>query len=414
MIDSLLERFCRYVRIDTRADEQAKKYPSSPGQLVLGKLLVEELSALGLKDAAQDENGIVTATIPATTTRAAPAIAWFAHMDTSPETTGTNVKPIVHRNYDGSEIRLPGDPTKVLRPAEFPELTKVVGKTVVTTDGTTLLGADNKAGIAVIMEAAKLLLANPQVEHGPIRICFTCDEEIGHGVDHVDVKKLGAVVGYTLDGMGQGEIEGETFSADKATVTITGVNIHPSIAKGKMVNAIRLAGMFLDRLPRAALAPEVTEGREGFIHPYTVEGGVGKTVLQFLLRDFETPRLAEEADLLRTIARQLTSEYPAAKIEVEVAKQYRNMADGVKKEPRAMAYAIEAMKRVGLEPRILSIRGGTDGSRLTELGLPTPNLSTAEHNPHSPLEWTCVEEMETAVKVLVELAQVWAGASDAP
>lgn len=408
MTESLLERFCRYVRIDTRAEETATKYPSSPGQLVLGRLVVEELIGLGLKNAAQDEHGIVTATIPATTKRAAPTIAWFAHMDTSPETTGTNVKPIVHRNYNGADITLPGDPTKILRPAEFPELTKVVGKTVVTTDGTTLLGADNKAGIAVIMEAAKHLLANPKIEHGPIRICFTCDEEIGHGVDHVDIKKLGAVVGYTLDGMGQGEIEGETFSADKATVTITGVNIHPSIAKGKMVNAIRLAGMFLDRLPRAALAPEVTEGREGFIHPYTIEGGVGQTVLQFLLRDFDTPKLADEAELLRTIGKQITTEFPAAKIDVAITKQYRNMADGVKREPRAMQYAIEAMKRVGLEPRILSIRGGTDGSRLTELGLPTPNLSTAEHNPHSPLEWTCVEEMETAVRVLADLAQVWA------
>jgi tripeptide aminopeptidase len=408
MLESFLDRFCRYVRIDTRADETATKYPSSPGQLVLGKMLVEELIALGLKDAAQDDHGIVTATIPPTSKRSIPMIAWFAHMDTSPETTGTNVKPILHHKYDGSDITLPGGAAKVLRPAEFPELTKVVGKTVVTTDGTTLLGADNKAGIAVIMETVKYLLANPKIEHGPIRICFTCDEEIGRGVDHVDIKKLGAVVGYTLDGMGQGEIEGETFSADKATVTITGVNIHPSIAKGKMVNAIRLAGIFLDRLPRAALAPEVTEGREGFIHPYTIEGGVGRTTLHFLLRDFDTPKLAPQAELLRTIAKQLMTEFPAAKIDVEVTKQYRNMADGVKKEPRAMQYAIEAMKRVGLEPRIMSIRGGTDGSRLTELGLPTPNLSTAEHNPHSPLEWTCVEEMETAVKVLVELAEVWA------
>jgi tripeptide aminopeptidase len=408
MIEPLLDRFCRYVRIDTRADEQATKYPSTAGQLVLGKMLVEELIALGLKHAAQDEHGIVTATIPATSKRAIPTIAWFAHMDTSPETTGTNVKPIVHRNYDGSDITLPGDPTKVLRPSEFPELTKLLGKTVVTTDGTTLLGADNKAGIAVIMEAAKHLLANPKIEHGPIRICFTCDEEIGHGVDHVDIKKLGAVVGYTLDGMGEGEIEGETFSADKATVTITGVNIHPSIAKGKMVNAIRLAGVFLDHLPRTALAPEVTDGREGFIHPYTIEGGVGRTILHLLLRDFDTPKLAEQAERLRTIAQQLTAEFPMAKVDVEITKQYRNMADGVKKEPRAMQYAIEAMKRAGLEPRIMSIRGGTDGSRLTELGLPTPNLSTAEHNPHSPLEWTCVEEMETAVKVLVELAHVWA------
>jgi tripeptide aminopeptidase len=328
-------------------------------------------------------------------------------MDTSPETSGKDVKPVVHRNYDGGAIVLPGDPSKVLKPGEFPELKAVVGKTVITTDGTTLLGADNKAGVAVVMEAAKHLLAHPEIEHGPIRVCFTCDEEVGRGVDHVDIKKLGAVVGYTLDGMGQGEIEGETFSADKATVTITGVNIHPSMAKGKMVNAIRLAGLFLDRLPRAALAPEVTEGREGFIHPYQVEGGVPQVTLHFLLRDFDTPKLAEQADLLRTIAGQLTTEFPAATVDVQVKKQYRNMADGVKREPRAMSFAIEAMKRAGLEPRIMSIRGGTDGSRLTELGLPTPNLSTGEHNPHSPLEWTCLEEMQTAVKVLIELAQVW-------
>lgn len=404
---TLLERFCRYVRMDTQANEQATTYPSSSGQLVLGKMLVEELQALGLRDAAQDQHGIVMATLAATTRRAAPTIAWLAHMDTSPETTGKDVNPIVHRRYHGGDLVLPGDPTKVLRPSEFPELTKVAGKTVITTDGTTLLGADNKSGIAVIMEAAKHLLAHPEIEHGPIRICFTCDEEIGHGVDHVDIARLGAAVGYTLDGVGEGEVEGETFSADKATVTITGLNIHPSIAKGKMVNAIRLAGLFLERLPRMVLAPEVTDGRDGFIHPYGIEGGVGQAIIRLLLRDFDTTKLADEANLLRAIAQQLTIEYPAAKIAVDVVKQYRNMADGIRREPRAMGYAIEAMKRAGLEPRILSIRGGTDGSRLTELGLPTPNLSTAEHNPHSPLEWTCLEEMETAVRVLVELAQVW-------
>jgi tripeptide aminopeptidase len=407
-MDTLLDRFLRYVRIDTQAVEQTTSYPSSPGQLELGRLLTRELRELGLGDAEQDEHGIVMATVPATARRDAPTIAWLAHMDTSPETSGKDVKPIVHRNYDGRDLVLPGDPTKVLRPSEYPELSRVAGKTVITTDGTTLLGADNKSGVAVIMEAVKHLLAHPEIAHGPIRVCFTCDEEVGRGVDHVEVKKLGAVVGYTLDGMGEGEIEGETFSADKATVTVTGVNIHPSIGKGRMVNAIRLASLFLDRLPRVVLAPEVTEGREGFVHPYQIEGGVGKTTVGLLLRDFDTPRLAEQAEMLRAIARQIMTEYPAAKVEVEVAKQYRNMADGVKREPRAMAYAIEAMKRVGLEPRILIIRGGTDGSRLTELGLPTPNLSTAEHNPHSPLEWTCLEEMQTAVKVLVELAQVWA------
>jgi tripeptide aminopeptidase len=405
---TLLDRFLRYVRIDTQAVEQTTAYPSSPGQLELGRVLLGELRELGLRDAEQDAHGILMATIPASTRRDVPAIAWLAHLDTSPETTGKNVKPVIHGNYCGGDIALPGDASKVLRTSENPDLARVIGKTVITTDGTTLLGADNKSGVAVVMDAARHLLAHPEIEHGPIRICFTCDEEVGRGVDHVDIKKLGAVVGYTLDGMAAGEIEGETFSADKATVTITGINIHPSIAKGRMVNAIRLAGLFLDRLPRAAMAPEVTDGREGFIHPYQVEGGVGQVVLRFLLRDFDTPKLAEQAELLRAVGRQIMIEYPSAKTEIEVAKQYRNMADGVRREPRAMEFAIQAMKRLGLEPRILSIRGGTDGSRLTELGLPTPNLSTGEHNPHSPLEWTCLEEMETAVKVLAELAQVWA------
>jgi tripeptide aminopeptidase len=407
-MSSLLDRFCSYVKIDTMAVEGSPTYPSSPGQLELGRLLTSELRDLGLRDAEQDGHGIIMATLPPTTKRTVPTIALFAHQDTSPETTAKNVKPVIHKNYDGKDIILPGDPSKVIRVSENPDLTRCVGKTVVTTDGTTLLGADNKSGVAVIMETAKYLLAHPEIEHGPIRICFTCDEEIGHGVDHVNLKKLGAVVGYTLDGMAEGEIEGETFSADKATVTITGVNIHPSIGKGRMVNAIRLAGLFLERLPRTALCPETTADREGFIHPYVIEGGVGEAKLQFLLRDFDTAKLAVEADLLRTIARLVEVEYPRAKITVDVQKQYRNMADGIKKEPRAMAYAIEAMKKAGFEPKILSIRGGTDGSRLTEMGLPTPNLSTAEHNPHSPLEWTCVEEMESAVKVLVELAKVWA------
>jgi tripeptide aminopeptidase len=407
-MDTLLDRFCRYVRIDTQAVERSGKYPSSPGQLELGRLLVRELQTLGLGDAAQDEYGIVMATLPATVRRDVPTIAWFAHVDTSPETSGKDVNPQVHRNYQGQDLVLPGAPARVLRPAENPELARLTGKTIITTDGTTLLGADNKAGVAVIMTTAAHLLAHPEIPHGPIRLCFTCDEEIGHGVDHVDLRKLGAVVGYTLDGLGAGEIEGETFSADKATVTIRGVNIHPSIAKGRMVNAIRLAGMFLERLPRRTLTPETTAGREGFIHPYTIEGGVAEVRIHCLLRDFVTARLAEEAQLLRTVADLLVQEYPQATITVDVEKQYRNMAEGLGKEPRALRFAEMAMKRVGLTPSFPSLRGGTDGSRLTEMGLPTPNLSTAEHNPHSPLEWTCLEEMETAVRVLVELAQVWA------
>jgi tripeptide aminopeptidase len=406
MMDTLLDRFCRYVRIHTQADETATTYPSTPGQLELGRLLEQELRDMGLRDAAQDENGIVLATIPATVKHAAPTIAWIAHVDTSPETSGLNVKPIVHSPYDGGDIVLPGDPSRAIRVADNPELVHLKGKTLITTDGTTLLGADDKAGVAVIMEAAKQLLARPDVPHGPIRVCFTCDEEIGHGVDHLDLKKLGAHVGYTLDGGGEGEIDGETFSADLAVVTVRGVNIHPSIGKGRMVNAVRLAGLFLDRLPRQCLSPETTAEREGFVHPYRIEGGVAETTIRVLLRDFDTERLADRVEVLRAAARTVTTEYPQASIEVQVAKQYRNMADGLKKEPRAVAFAEEAMRRAGLEPKLTIVRGGTDGSRLTELGLPTPNLSCGEHNLHSPLEWTCLEEMATAVRVLIELVQV--------
>jgi tripeptide aminopeptidase len=406
-MDTLLERFCRYVRIDTQADEAAATYPSSPGQLELGRLLLQELKQIGLVDAEMDQHGIVLATVPATVPRQAPVIAWFAHVDTSPETSGHGVKPIVHRRYDGGDLVLPGDPSKVLRVADNPELVELRGKTIITTDGTTLLGADDKAGVAVIMEAAAYLMAHREIPHGPVRVCFTCDEEIGHGVDHVDLKKVGALVGYTLDGSGAGEIDGETFSADLAVVKITGVNIHPSIGKGKMVNAVRLAGAFLDRLPWQALSPETTVDREGFLHPYAIQGGVAEATLRILLRDFDTPRLADKAELLRGIGRLLEAEHPRCKIDVQVTPQYRNMADGLTKEPRALTLAQEAMRRAGLVPKRTIIRGGTDGSRLTELGLPTPNLSTGEHNPHSPLEWTCLEEMETAVRVLVELARVW-------
>ena len=297
-MDALLDRFCRYVRFHTQADEAATTYPSSPGQLELGRLLTEELRALGLRNAEQDEHGIVLATVPATASHAAPTIAWIAHVDTSPETTGLNVRPVVHADYQGGDIVLPADPSRVIRVADNPELNRLKGKTLITTDGTTLLGADDKAGVAVIMEAAARLLARPEVPHGPIRICFTCDKEIGHGVDHVDLKKLGAVVGYTLDGGGQGEIDGETFSADLAVVTVRGVNIHPSIGKGRMVNAVRLAGLLLDRLPRACLSPETTADRDGFLHPYHIEGGVAETTLRILLRDFDTDPLADRAEVL--------------------------------------------------------------------------------------------------------------------
>ena len=413
-MDTLLDRFCRYVRIDTQADERASSYPSSSGQLELGRLLVSELRSMGVQDAVQDAHGIVYGTVTASQalggsggTPGAPTIAWVAHMDTSPETSGSKVKPIVHANYDGRDLVLPGDTGKVLRAAEEPELAALLGKTIVTSDGTTLLGSDDKSGIAVIMEAVSYLLAHPDVPHGPIRICFTCDEEIGHGVDHLDLARLNARVGYTLDGGGQGEIDGETFSADLAVITVKGVNIHPSIAKDKMINAIRVAGIFLDRLPRCILAPETTAGRDGFLHPYRIEGGVAEVRLRILLRDFDTARLTDQANLLRNVAQLVRAEYPRAQIDIAVTPQYRNMADGLAKEPRALSFAEEAMRRAGVTPRHTIVRGGTDGSRLTEMGLPTPNLSTGEHHIHSPLEWTCLEEMHTAKRVLIELARVW-------
>jgi tripeptide aminopeptidase len=404
----LLDRFLRYVQIDTTAGEPGGVYPSSPGQLVLGKLLVEELQAMGLRDAEQDSFGIVYATVPATSGKTGPVVAFNAHVDTSPETTGKNVRPQILAKYAGGDIVLPKDPGQVIRVANNPELVDLVGKTLITTDGTTLLGADDKSGVAVIMELAATLVEQPQLIHGPVRIVFTCDEEIGHGVDHVDLKKVGATVCYTLDGGNANEIDTETFSADGARVTFRGVNIHPSIAKGRMVNAIRAAGEFLSRLPRATLAPESTDDRQGFVHPYGIEGGVAEASIKFILRDFDTAALAAQADLLRSIAKQVELDYPGLSVAVDVAPQYRNLGDGLKKEPRAIAYAVEAHRRLGRTPKLSIIRGGTDGSHLTAAGLPTPNLSTGEHNPHSPLEFTCVEEMVAATEVLVELVQVWA------
>jgi tripeptide aminopeptidase len=407
-MNTLLDRFLRYVRIDTMADERSTAYPSTPNQLVLGKLLCDELKELGLTDAIQTEYGIVYATVPGNVPNV-PTIAFVAHVDTSPETTSRNVQPQVIRNYPGGDIVLPGDHSKVIRTTDCPELNELIGKTIITTDGTTLLGGDDKCGVAVIMELAKTLVQNPKIPHGPIRVCFTCDEEIGKGVTHVDLKELNAAVAYTLDGAGTGEVEGETFSADKATVTITGVNIHPSIGKGRMLNAVKLAGEFLAKLPVGKLSPETTEEMEGFIHPYIVEGGVGEVKIHCLLRDFETAKLGEYAEQLCGYGREIEAAHPAAKVSVEVAYQYRNMRDGMAKEPRAIPYALEATKRAGVKPIQKSIRGGTDGSRLTEMGLPTPNLSTGEHNFHSPLEWTCLEEMESCVSVCLELVQVWAG-----
>lgn len=406
--ERLLERFLRYVKIDTTAREGADGYPSSPGQLELGRLLVEELHQMGIADARQTEHGIVLATIPATVTRPVPAIAFCAHLDTSPETSGANVQPQVIRNYPGGDLTLPGNTSRVIRVADNPELEQLVGRTLITTDGNTLLGADDKAGVAAIMEAAAWLSEHPEIGHGPVRLCFSCDEETGHGVDHIDLNELGAVVCYTLDGQGANDIDVETFSANMATVTIQGVNIHPSIAKGRMTNAVRVAADFVSRLPHHTLSPETTEGREGFLHPYEISGGVGGVTLRVLLRDFQTARLEQWAQILQQAATETMREYPAAKIDVAVRYQYRNMAEGLTKEPRAVAYAQEALARLGHTAKLTLVRGGTDGSRLTELGLPTPNLSIGAHTPHSPLEWACLEEMVQAADWVGALTQRWA------
>lgn len=406
-MESVLSRFLRYVRIDTQADELSRSVPSTSQQLDLCRLLESECRALQLQQVVLNEFGVLLATIPATQP-GGPAIGWVAHVDTSPETCGKHVHPLVHENYQGGDIPLPGDSSRVIRVAENPELNELLGKTLVTTDGTTLLGADDKAGVAVIMAAAEYLQRHPEIPHGPIRLCFTCDEEIGRGVDHLDLREFNVCCAYTLDGYGQGEVDCETFSADLAVVTITGVNIHPSIGKGVLVNAVKILGEFLAALPARELSPETTSEREGFLHPYQLEGSVARATVRIILRDFETSRLDTYAALLEEIADRLRQKYPRAAIIIERHEQYRNMRDGLRKEPRAVAKALEAMTAVGLQPRQTIIRGGTDGSRLTELGLPTPNLSTGEHNPHSPLEWTCVEELETAVRVLVALGRAWA------
>ncbi len=402
----LLERFLRYVQVDTTASEAADSAPSSPGQVELGRMLTAELRALGIGDASQDEHGIVMGTVPGNVA-GAPTTAWVAHLDTSPEAPGRQVRPVVHADYDGLDIALPGDPTKVIKVSESDGLAELKGKTIVTSDGTTLLGADDKAGVAIVMTAVERLMADPGIRRGPVRIVFTCDEEVGRGTDHLDVAKVGAVAAYTLDGENACLIENETFSADLATVTITGRNIHPGLAAGRMVNAVRIAGEFLSRMPWRRLAPETSGKRDGFLHPYSIEGGVAEARIKVILRSFETSDLAEYARLLRGIAEGLAAEHPRAAIDVAVEEQYRNMAEALTRAPRVVDLAVEAVRRAGGEPEFKSTRGGTDGSRLSAMGLPTPNLSSGMHNFHSPLEFACLEEMEFAVDVLIELARLW-------
>ncbi len=405
-METLLDRFCRYVKVETTAVEETKAVPSSKGQLVLGKMLAEELRALGLQDVGVDRYGIVMGTVPGNVRRA-PTIAWLSHVDTSPEASGKNVKPIIRKNYNGRDIVLPGDKSKVISIDETEGMAELKGKTLITADGTTLLGADDKAGVAVIMTAAAQLMKNKKIKHGPVRVVFTCDEEVGRGCDHVDVKKINARCAYTLDGEGEAGLENETFSADLATVTISGKNIHPGFANGRMINAIRLAAEFISRMPGKRLSPETTEGRDGFLHPYVLEGGVPEAKIRILLRSFVTAELKEEARVLKNVAATVLAEHPGAKIDIKIKKQYRNMIEHLRKEPRAAELAAEAIKKAGLEPKWQSIRGGTDGARLSEMGLPTPNLSVGMHNFHGPLEFACLEQMQSAVKVLIELAKLW-------
>ena len=404
---SVLDRFLRYVQIDTRADESSTTCPTTPGQLTLQRLLADELTELGLSDVSLDANGYLMATVPATITGAAPTIGFIAHVDTSPEMPGDGVKPIVHRAWDGRDIVLPDDPTAILRAADYPDLAAQVGHDIVTASGTTLLGADDKAGVAAIVAAAEHLMAHPEIPHGPIRVGFTPDEEIGRGANLFDVARFGAVCAYTLDGGNCGELEFESFSADAMRVTFIGFNTHPGYAKGRMVNAIRAAARFVDRLPKDGLSPETTDGYEGYLHPYQFEASVDRTSVRVLLRDFVTSGLRDKQRLVERIAAEVASE-TGTRVEFVVDEQYRNMREVLDLHPDVVERARTAIRRAGLTPIEKPIRGGTDGSRLSFMGLPTPNLFAGEHNFHSRLEWTSRQDLERAVAVIVELARAWA------
>jgi tripeptide aminopeptidase len=399
-------RLLRYVRIDTQSDEDSDEYPSTAKQLDLLRLLLGELQELGLADAAIDEHGYVTATLPATVDREVPTVAFFAHVDTARECSGANVEPQRIR-YEGGEIAL-GDSGQVIRPAESPELQHHVGHDVITTDGTTLLGADDKAGIAEIMAAAAYLLAHPDVPHGPVKVAFNPDEEIGRGVVHFPIATFGAVAAYTVDGSTAGELQEETFSGAQVRMKVRGRAIHPGWAKGELVNAVKLAAEVIDRLPKDRLSPETTDGREGYVHPVVISGDSSEVELRFIVRDFENDQLDEHVTFLRGIAADVAATDDRCSIEVESKIQYRNMRDTLQKHPQIVSNLEEAVRRVGLEPKLTAIRGGTDGSALTQMGLPTPNIFTGGHDAHSEREWICVEDMGLAAATVVELAKVWA------
>lgn len=400
-------RFMRYVQIDTQSDPNSPAQPSTEKQKDLSRLLVDELKVIGITDAELDEHGYVYATIPATTDKNVPVMCFCSHVDTAPDCSGKNVKPILHKNWNGNDIVLPDDSSIILSKENDAYLNQKIGDDIITASGLTLLGADDKAGVAIIMDLANYLIQNPQIKHGKIRILFTPDEEIGRGVDKADMNKLGAAFGYTLDGGERGSLDAETFSADGMTIVFNGISTHPGSAKGKMINAIKVASAFVDALPKTEWTPETTEGYEGFVHPVAIEGELEQAKVHFIIRDHDTKKLAPYEDLLKKIAEKTIARFPGATVEFAIKEQYRNMREILDQFPHVVEYAKEAYRRVGIEPVLEAVRGGTDGSRLSFMGLPCPNLFTGMMGFHSKQEFISVQDMEKSVQMLVELVQVW-------
>ncbi|HTN20669.1 MAG TPA: peptidase T [Pelobium sp.] len=404
---TVTERFIKYVKYDTQSDYNSKSVPSTLKQKILAAELVNELLEMGINDAHLDEFGYVFGTIPSNTEKNVPVICFCSHVDTSPDCSGENVKPIIHKNYDGEDLVLPHDPSVIIKMEEHPDLKAQLGNDIITASGTTLLGADNKAGIAEIMDAANFFMQNPDVKHGGIKILFTPDEEIGRGVNHLNMKKLGADFGYTIDGETLGSFEDETFSADGMQVKIKGVSAHPGFAKEKMQSAIKIAGDIIAALPKERLSPESTSYKEGFIHPVNLTGQVEEAIIDFIIRDFEDENLLKHENELKAICHQVLKNYPDASVEFTIEEQYRNMKKIIAQHPNVSAFALKAIERAGVKPKKQSIRGGTDGSRLSFMGLPCPNIFAGEHAFHSKQEWVSVQDMQTAVRTIINLAIIW-------
>lgn len=404
---TVTERFTKYVKFDTQSNYESNTSPSTAKQKTLSAELVKELLNIGINDAYLDEFGYVFATIPSNTEKKVPIICFCSHVDTSPDCSGANVKPIIHYNYQGEDLILPDDPTIVLKMSEHPDLKHQIGNDIITASGITLLGADNKAGVAEIMDAADFFMKNPEVKHGTIKILFTPDEEIGRGVDHLDIKKLGADFGYTIDGETLGSFEDETFSADGMQILIEGVSAHPGFAKGKMESAIKIASEIIAALPKNRLSPESTQNKEGFIHPVGIRGQVEDAQIDFIIRDFEDENLQKHEEELKAVALKVMQNYPNSKISFKVQEQYRNMKKIIAQYPKISEYALKAIERAGVVPKKQSIRGGTDGSRLSFMGLPCPNIFAGEHAFHSKLEWVSVQDMQAAVRTIINLAMIW-------